>query len=379
MKSLRALPLFKLALCFMSGILLQDSVGQLAWIIGLSALPVYIGCLLLNRRIAHPTFEWIIAVSMYGSAIGAGAFSMGVADRTNIPGDLRPLNCEQIQIVGIVSSPVSQNVYGRKAWVDLSGYIEGDTLRHLPGRILVYFDKSDTLPIQQHDSLYATVYLTDLYSRYPSYLSYLQSQGVSHAAYCKAMVVGQAHRSYQFYLDRIQRFLSMKLASLIPDQEVAGIAQAMLLGDKQQLRRETRDAFATAGVSHILAISGLHVGIIYLMLNTILQVLHLIRYGRKLKYILMLLLLLGYMCITGGSPAVIRAVVMFGTILIFKIGYKRYHILNVVAVSALLQMVIDPKIVFHAGFQLSYAAVTGILVLYPIFERAVATPLAHTQ
>lgn len=373
MKKLRSLPLVKLALGFMVGIFLAKSIGWSAAGYGLAAFPIYLICLLLNRRMASFRFEILIAVMMYFSTIGAGAVSYLAI--TYEPGlGLATINCEQVQIVGVVTSSPSTNAYGRKAQVEIAGYMEGDTLRALPGHLLLYIDTAETRSIQKHDSIYATVFITDLYSRYPSYLSYLYSLGITHAAYCKSLAIGRPHITRQFYFDYIQQRLSRQLKMLIPDTETAGIAQAMLLGDKHDLSRETRDAFATAGVSHILAISGLHVGIIYLMLNTLLQVLHLFKNGRRLKYLIMLVLLLIYMMITGGSPAVIRAVVMFGTILVFKIGYQRYHILNVVALSALLQMIWNPEVVFHAGFQLSYSAVTGILILYPLFERSVKTP-----
>ena len=373
MKKLRHLPLFKLAICFLAGIVLARHYGMATVWVCAPALPLYLVCLIRDRRTVSWRFEWLIALSIFMCITGAGAASYLVATYT--PGiGLAPINCEQVQVVGVIASEVKENAYGRNAQVALAGYMQEDSLKALPGKVLMYFDTTQTAPLQLHDSIFATVYITDLSSRYPGYLTYLRQQGVSHSAYCKALVAGGPRISFRYHFDRLRQELSARMALLIPDAEIAGIAQAMLLGDKSELQQETREAFGAAGVSHILAISGLHVGIIYLMLNALMQVLHLLRHGRRLKYLLMLVLLIVYMLITGASPAVVRAVVMFGTILVFKIGYQRYHILNVVASSALIQMVWNPEIVFNAGFQLSYAAVTGILVLYPIFERAANSP-----
>lgn len=373
MNKLRHLPLLKLAFSFLAGIVFAHSYGWSSLWACAPALPIYLCCLYLDKRFASRRFEWLVTGSIFFTMVGAGAGCYLLANYAPGTG-LSPINCEQVQVVGVIDSEVKHNAYGRKAQVAIAGYMEAGNLVPLPGKVMMYFDTTQTTPLQHHDSLFATVYLTDLYSQYPGYLAYLKQQGISHAAYCKALATGGPRVSFRYRFDRLQQELSARMAVLIPDTEATAIAQAMLLGDKSQLQPETRDAFATAGVSHILAISGLHVGIIYLMLNALLQILHLLRYGRRLKYILMLVLLLIYMLITGASPAVVRAVTMFGTILVFKIGYQRYHTLNVVALSALIQMVWDPNLVFNAGFQLSYAAVIGILVLHPLFEEAVHSP-----
>jgi len=106
------------------------------------------------------------------------------------------------------------------------------------------------------------------------------------------------------------------------------------------------------------------------LLCSMLKGLHRIRRGKQIKNIIILAVLILFMCLTGATPAVIRAVAMYGLILLFKICYQRYHILNILAISAFIQMLWDTSIIFSISFQLSYIAVSGIVILFPMFERA---------
>jgi competence protein ComEC len=118
----------------------------------------------------------------------------------------------------------------------------------------------------------------------------------------------------------------------------------------------------------------MHVGIIFLLLSLMLSPLHLLPGGQQFKSAFILLLLVTYMFLAGASPAVVRATLMFGSVLIYKLLRKRYHFLNLLGFSAFIQMAMDPMIIFAVGFQLSYMAVLGIVLLFPLFEKSFNTP-----
>ncbi|MEM7513683.1 MAG: ComEC/Rec2 family competence protein [Bacteroidota bacterium] len=172
-----------------------------------------------------------------------------------------------------------------------------------------------------------------------------------------------------YWSEKTQQYFSEKLTAYLGDSTTLPIGLAIIIGDKDLLQPEQREVFSQAGASHILAISGLHIGIIYLVLNGVLSILHAIPWGKQLKYFIILLALQAYMFATGASPAVVRAVIMFSAILVFRLSAQRYHILNVVALSALIQILVKPDIIHEVGFQLSYLAVIGIVWLYPRFEQ----------
>lgn len=166
-------------------------------------------------------------------------------------------------------------------------------------------------------------------------------------------------------------FRSFLLKSMLVyglQEEIGAITSAILLGYDDLMEDELRQQFAGAGIMHILCVSGLHVGIIYLVLNMLLGFLK----PRGWQAILKMLLLLGciwfYAMITALSPSVLRASLMISLFIIGN-GFNRMgDSLNTLAASAFLLLVLDPLLIFHIGFQLSYAAVLSILIGYrPIY------------
>ncbi len=148
-----------------------------------------------------------------------------------------------------------------------------------------------------------------------------------------------------------------------------GVASALILGQKSYLDKELKGSFAAAGAIHILAVSGLHVGIIYLLLiNLVKYVLPKKRF-KLLSVALVIAALWCYAGITGFSPSVLRATTMFSFIALGKETGRTGNIYNMLAVSALVLTIINPSIVKEVGFQLSYIAVIGIAALFkPIYS-----------
>ncbi|CAM4308573.1 ComEC/Rec2 family competence protein [Gillisia limnaea] len=147
-------------------------------------------------------------------------------------------------------------------------------------------------------------------------------------------------------------------------QELA-IIQALLLGQRQDISPEIYSNYAAAGVIHILAVSGLHVGIILLLLNHLLKPVERIRYGKPIKAILLIFLLWGFALLAGLSPSVVRAVSMFSFIAIAMQLNRRSSVLNALFTSLIFLLLINPYFIFQVGFQLSYAAVLSIVLIQP--------------
>ncbi len=144
------------------------------------------------------------------------------------------------------------------------------------------------------------------------------------------------------------------------------IASALLLGEKSLLDRDMKQAFANSGAMHILAVSGLHVGIIYLILYHLLSLLFKKEEQKGKKLLLIIVLLWLYALITGLSPSVIRAATMFSFISIGQISGIKQSIFNTIACSAFILLLFNPNYMFEVGFQLSYMAVLGIVIIHPI-------------
>ena len=143
------------------------------------------------------------------------------------------------------------------------------------------------------------------------------------------------------------------------------IASALVLGVTDGLDNELLTAYSATGSMHILAVSGLHVSIIYFILLWIFSPINKVPAGRWLVAVICLSILWVYAFVTGLTPSVLRAVTMFSFLALARPWAKSTNIYNTFAVSAFLLLLFDPFLLFSVGFQLSYAAVVGIVYIYP--------------
>lgn len=148
----------------------------------------------------------------------------------------------------------------------------------------------------------------------------------------------------------------------------AAITKALLLGYRDEVDDELLASYSAAGATHVLAVSGLHVGIIYVVAGYLLFFLKGRRLGELVRSILLVLLLWCYALLTGLSPSVVRAATMFTFVAVGSNLGKKTSIYNTILVSAFLLLALKPTYLFEVGFQLSYLAVFGIVWLQPRFQ-----------
>lgn len=161
---------------------------------------------------------------------------------------------------------------------------------------------------------------------------------------------------------RIQRIAQIK--TFINGEAEQGVAMALLLGFKEELSDDIQAAYSETGAIHVLAVSGLHVGIIAMILRFILNQFYW-KKRKSLKLLLIILPIWFYALFTGFTPSVIRATVMF-TMLVYGLERNSQpNIYNILAASAFVLLFFEPYFLFSVGFQLSYAAVFGIVYFQP--------------
>jgi competence protein ComEC len=143
------------------------------------------------------------------------------------------------------------------------------------------------------------------------------------------------------------------------------ILSALTLGYKRDLDPEIQQVFSASGAMHVLAVSGLHVGIIYGFFTFLLGFMNRKKIGRLIFAIMSVSLIWSFAFITGLSPSVMRASTMFSFVILGKCINRQTNIYNTLAASAFILLLINPNNLFEVGFQLSYAAVFGIVFLQP--------------
>ena len=152
-------------------------------------------------------------------------------------------------------------------------------------------------------------------------------------------------------------------------QNEYAVAASILLGYDQLIAPDLHQDFTAAGAVHILVVSGMHVGIIFLIFSFLFSFLLRFKNGDYLRNVLLILVIWSYALLTGLSPSVSRAATMISLFILADIFRRGYDNFNILAASAFLLLLLNPLLLFDVGFQLSYAAVAGILMFYfPIYR-----------
>jgi ComEC/Rec2-related protein len=153
------------------------------------------------------------------------------------------------------------------------------------------------------------------------------------------------------------------------EDDVLAIISALTVGDKSKLTREIKATYNAAGVSHILALSGLHIGILSMILSWLFYPLRRVCGGKWIAGFLIVGLLWGFAFLSGLSPSVIRAVTMFSAYVVASIfSEDRFSGFSALTLTAFIMLIYQPMYLFDVGFQLSFMAVLGIFLFYPLID-----------
>ncbi len=201
------------------------------------------------------------------------------------------------------------------------------------------------------------------------YNSYLKKQGIHHQisiARGNVLALDIENHNLKIIAARLRVKIQESLKKYTFDKDALGIINALVLGQRQSISKHLINSYASAGAIHILAVSGLHVGILFLILSFLLKPLEKVTYGAYLKTILIVLFLWGFALVTGLSGSVVRAVSMFTFIAIgLTFNDRKSATLHALITSFFFLVLIHPLFIFDVGFQMSYSAVLGIILFFP--------------
>ena len=246
-----------------------------------------------------------------------------------------------------------------------------------PGKLVIssphlctYLQIPDSMKVSVGDSLSGLIRLYPLQTSHNrhdfNYNNYLQHQGIQ----AKGFPVGEIHKtghSQDLYsvCHMIRNNLATKLQQVIPDSTTYKLLAALCLGCRQEITSDTKELFQNTGTIHILAISGLHIGAIFAFFLCLLRLFHF--KSRKSRLILIPLIWF-VACITGLSPSACRAATILSFITIGEVFKQETIPLNAIAAAAFFSLLINPELLYSVSFQMSYAAYTGIILIYPLMR-----------
>ncbi len=245
-------------------------------------------------------------------------------------------------------------------------------------KVIVYFEK-DSLSesLKYGDLLIINTRFRPVQNRRNPYVfdykKYLANKNIHYQAYIKSGKWKRIAQNRGSIIYSSAYKIRNKLLSIYKEKGISGdefsVLAALTLGVKDFLSDDIAESYSSSGAMHILAVSGLHVGIIYLILNSLLFFMNKKRFLRILKACLLISFIWFFAFITGLSPSVRRASLMLTLIIIGQVSGRHPSIYNSIAASAFLILLVNPLIILHVGFQLSYAAVIAIVYFQPLFYR----------
>jgi competence protein ComEC len=203
---------------------------------------------------------------------------------------------------------------------------------------------------------------------------YWRMKGIEHRLFVdnRSWVKLYSFPSVSGFFESIRAYFKQKLNEVLP-AELAGLTSALALGDKSQLSMEQRTSFANAGAMHVLAVSGLHVGILLAILQWMFFQIPFLRH-RNAYIVCALIIVWLFALLTGLAPSVFRATLMFSMLGVGHLLGRRFFSLNAILVSALFILMLDGSALFDIGFQLSYLAILGISLFFQPVQSILHLP-----
>lgn len=205
-----------------------------------------------------------------------------------------------------------------------------------------------------------------------NYKHYLKKQGINQQVYAthqEILLLDESKFSLLRFIDAFRVNIQKSLRRYHFTEDELAVMNALLLGQRQEISKELSDNYSKAGAIHILAVSGLHVGIILLILSFVLKPLERVNKSMLIKLVLVILFLWFFALLAGLSASVIRAVTMFSAIAIGQFFNKRNAIEHSLILSMFIILLWNPLFLFDVGFQLSYTAVFGIIWVQPVLSQ----------
>ncbi|MEA3507144.1 MAG: ComEC/Rec2 family competence protein [Elusimicrobiota bacterium] len=202
--------------------------------------------------------------------------------------------------------------------------------------------------------------------------NYLKSMGAFTVVYAKEIKVLNKGKGIYALIAAARDYIARTTGRYMSG-EAGGILKGMLLGLPGVVQSETLDSFRYAGITHIMAVSGLHVGLVMYIFYVIFSVL---RIKENYSYLFSVFAMAVYILIAGARPSAIRAGLMFTLVFAGKLSGGRGNLYNNLFFAAMVLLLINPGLLYSPGFQLSFLAVWGIIYLAPVFSKYLWMPFS---
>lgn len=374
-------PFIRLLVPFLAGIVIQwygHTAALTGWVLFTgSCISLFVFSFSTFSR--QYRLQWLNGCCMHALLVAAGMLITYHNDIRHHPNWVNKFYSVGNTIIASIEEPLSEKKQSFRTQASVQAMIRSNgVMKASKGNVLVFFEKDPvSSSIRYGDQLIIFKSLQSVQnSGNPGsfdYRAYCAFRNIYHQVYLKqgdyiTMKIKNENVLKKF-LFKIRANVVTILKKYIESSKEAGLAEAMLIGYKDDLDKNLVQAYSNTGVVHIIAISGLHLALIYWLLNLLTKPLNRFTKGRYVKPLIIISGLWLFSLAAGASPSVLRAALMFTCVVAGNSLSRKTSIYNSLAASAFLLLCINPFWLWDVGFQLSYAAVLSIVIfMKPVYN-----------
>lgn len=379
---LKQIPSLRLLISLVIGILLQYhlSISSTALLVCFCVLIVllllqYTPLLSFKSKFIYSFIKGILLLAIY--AVVGGLLAFAKNDK-NTDAWLGNYFTGKEPVVVTLQENIVAKEKSYKALTSVEGVYLNNKWQNASSNVLLYFKKDSTIPELQYGSQII------VHKNLNSIINSGNPGGFNYAEYCSfqhihfqgflrdedyTILKTSNKNSFDLFLLNLRNNILTILRQNIKDKDELSIAQALLIGYRDELDRDLVRAYSNTGVVHIIAISGLHLGMIYALLILLFKPINKYKWTRFAKPVVVIIVLWLFSLIAGMAPSILRSAIMFTTIAIGDAINKRSNIYNSLSISAIIILLINPFSLWDVGFQLSYTAVLSIILFSPYIKN----------
>lgn len=377
--TLQKVPFVRFLIPLITGIMLHAfnfDFGTHPWLFALSGLFLLFSFSVRKQHLAF-RFRWLfgLGVSLFFCALG---MFLSVNKKDALKNPFVDSNGEQLFLAEIIENPRERTNSIQCLATLLLLNEKQETDNTTPVTVVLYIRKdSSSIKLQDGNTLLIShnfaLQTKTLNPEEFDYESYLHKKGISTSIYIASGKWQRLFSRQRFSLSNLSKQVQLKLMSVYSKYGITGeefaILSALTLGNKEYIDPDLQNSYAVTGATHVLSVSGMHVGVVCLVLKFILGFFFKRNRQLILKTIMLISALWVYAFITGLSPSVVRAAVMFSFVSTGIYLNRKSLIYNTISASAFFMLLYNPFYLFDISFQLSYMALLFIVFFQPRIYR----------